>query len=146
MPIKIGGYKNATNTQVQTATTCAAALRDLIGPYLLRRMKIDVKSDLPKKEEKVLFCDLTKKQHADYINYLKSPQVRQLLDGGRNVLAGIDKLKKICNHPDLFDREYLESVSFSPNSYIVAISMLMPTLDAQLQLREGDRLRKDDCD
>lgn len=39
--------------QVQTAYKCACVLRDTINPYLLRRMKADVKIDLPSKNEQV---------------------------------------------------------------------------------------------
>jgi SNF2 family DNA or RNA helicase len=42
--------------QVATAYRCATVLRDTIAPYLLRRMKADVKSHihLPPKNEQVL--------------------------------------------------------------------------------------------
>lgn len=42
--------------QVQTAFKCASVLRDTINPYLLRRMKADVKDNLslPDKNEQVL--------------------------------------------------------------------------------------------
>lgn len=41
--------------QVQTAFKCASVLRDTINPYLLRRMKADVKNNLslPDKNEQV---------------------------------------------------------------------------------------------
>ena len=58
MPIAAGGYTNASELQVQTAYRCAVALRDLITPYLLRRLKNDVGQQLPKKSEQV-FCNLT---------------------------------------------------------------------------------------
>lgn len=43
------------NPQVQTAYKCACVLRDTINPYLLRRMKADVKANLslPDKNEQV---------------------------------------------------------------------------------------------
>lgn len=45
------------DTQVQTAFKCASMLRDTINPYLLRRMKCDVRSHLklPDKNEQVTF-------------------------------------------------------------------------------------------
>ncbi|KAK8772873.1 hypothetical protein V5799_012592 [Amblyomma americanum] len=55
VPITQGGYANASEVQVQTAYRCASALRDIIRPYLLRRMKEDVRShlQLPAKSEQV---------------------------------------------------------------------------------------------
>jgi hypothetical protein len=52
-PIQIGGYANASPIQVSTAYKCAVLLRDLISPYLLRRLKADVNHFLPKKTEQV---------------------------------------------------------------------------------------------
>lgn len=45
---------------------CAVVLRDLISPYLLRRRKADVATQLPKKTETVLFCSLTEAQRDLY--------------------------------------------------------------------------------
>ena len=50
---QMGGYVNASKLQVQTAFKCAVVLRDLIAPYLLRRRKADVNTQLPKKTEQV---------------------------------------------------------------------------------------------
>ncbi|KIY91715.1 DNA excision repair protein ERCC-6 [Monoraphidium neglectum] len=58
IPITVGGYVNASTLQarrgmlVQAAYRCAVVLRDLISPYLLRRLKKDVLGDsLPQKTE-----------------------------------------------------------------------------------------------
>lgn len=36
--------------------------------------------------------------------YLSSSDVSEILSGSRQALAGIDVLRKICNHPDLLQR------------------------------------------
>ncbi|XP_063047061.1 DNA excision repair protein ERCC-6 [Engraulis encrasicolus] len=104
VPITMGGYANATPVQVQTAYKCACVLRDSINPYLLRRMKADVKANLalPDKNEQVLFCKLTEDQRQVYQGFLDSKQVYQILNGEMQVFAGLIALRKICNHPDLF--------------------------------------------
>lgn len=107
IPINMGGYANASNVQVQTGYKCAVILRDLISPYLLRRLKVDVAQDLPKKNEMVLFVKLTQYQQDLYEKFLGSEDVNAILGGKRNVLMGVDMLRKICNHPDLIDREVL---------------------------------------
>ena len=55
--IYVGGYANASQVQVATAYKCATVLRDTINPYLLRRMKVDVKDhlQLPNKNEQVMY-------------------------------------------------------------------------------------------
>ena len=107
VPIKIGGYANSNNLQVKTAYKCAVVLRDLISPYLLRRLKKDVAQDLPKKNEMVLFVRLTKEQQELYEKFLDSEEMDSIVKGKRNVLVGVDTLRKICNHPDLIYREAL---------------------------------------
>ncbi|ROW12854.1 hypothetical protein VMCG_00001 [Cytospora schulzeri] len=101
VPIKLGGYANATNLQVMTAQKCAETLKDTISPYLLQRTKKDVAADLPKKQEQVLFCKLTSVQRDAYELFLKSSDMNAILNKGRSSLYGIDHLRKVCNHPDL---------------------------------------------
>lgn len=107
IPINVGGYANSNNLQVKTAYKCAVVLRDLISPYLLRRLKNDVAKDLPKKSEMVLFVKLTRVQQDLYEKFLDSEDLDSILKGKRNVLMGVDMLRKICNHPDLIYREAL---------------------------------------
>ncbi|KAF3387280.1 DNA repair and recombination protein RAD26 [Penicillium rolfsii] len=105
IPIRQGGYASATNLQVQTAAKCAATLKDAISPYLLQRYKADVTSDLPQKTEQVIFCKLTREQRNVYKRFLGSDEMVSIIRGRRNSLFGIDILRKICNHPDLVDRQ-----------------------------------------
>ena len=104
LPITQGGYANASTVQVATAYKCATVLRDTINPYLLRRMKSDVKNhiNLPEKNEQVLFCRLTEEQRHCYRSYLDSKEVKNILDGRMQVFVGLLFLRKICNHPDLY--------------------------------------------
>ncbi|XP_075790784.1 DNA excision repair protein ERCC-6 [Pelodiscus sinensis] len=104
VPITMGGYSNASPVQVKTAYKCACVLRDTINPYLLRRMKADVKMSLslPDKNEQVLFCRLTDEQRQVYQNFIDSKEVYQILNGEMQIFSGLVALRKICNHPDLF--------------------------------------------
>uniref|UniRef100_A0A8C0RML4 DNA excision repair protein ERCC-6 n=1 Tax=Canis lupus familiaris TaxID=9615 RepID=A0A8C0RML4_CANLF len=106
VPITMGGYSNAfpSTGNVKTAYKCACVLRDTINPYLLRRMKSDVKMSLslPDKNEQVLFCRLTEEQHKVYQNFIDSKEVYRILNGDMQIFSGLVALRKICNHPDLF--------------------------------------------
>jgi DNA excision repair protein ERCC-6 len=108
-PIRQGGYANATNLQVQTAARCAETLKDAISPYLLQRFKVDVAADLPKKSEQVLFCKLTPLQRKAYETFLNSEEMSAIFNGRRQVLYGVDILRKICNHPDLQSHKLMSS-------------------------------------
>lgn len=106
-PIKRGGYANASNLDFETAMQCAATLKDAVSPYLLQRYKVDVAADLPQKKEQVLFCKLTRQQRDAYEGFLKSDDMKSIENGKRQMLYGIDLLRKICNHPDLIDHKNL---------------------------------------
>ncbi len=80
-------------------------LRDLVRPYVLRRMKTDkrVIADLPDKTEVAAYCLLSRKQAALYGETV-SELAHSLgeADGIERkgiVLATLMRLKQICNHP-----------------------------------------------
>ncbi len=80
-------------------------LRDLVRPYILRRLKTDksVIADLPDKTEINAFCSLSRMQAALYQQAVQE-LARQLddFDGMQRkglVLALLMRLKQICNHP-----------------------------------------------
>ena len=132
-PIRQGGYANATNLQVQTALKCAETLKDAISPYLLQRLKADVASDLPRKTEQVLFCKLTKFQREAYESFLGSDEMKAVMAGKRNLLFGVDLLRKICNHPDLQEHKTL-SLKSGYNYGTGAKSGKMQVVKALLEL------------
>ncbi|WP_419903509.1 DEAD/DEAH box helicase [Kiloniella sp.] len=80
-------------------------LRDLVRPYILRRMKTDksVISDLPDKTEIKAHCALSRKQAALYEQTVAD--LAEALDATEGiqrkgiVLATLMRLKQICNHP-----------------------------------------------
>jgi SNF2 family DNA or RNA helicase len=81
------------------------ALRSLVRPYILRRLKTDkrVISDLPDKTEVKAYCTLSKHQAALYQKAVDdlAEQLRSV-DGIQRrgiVLAQLMRLKQICNHP-----------------------------------------------
>ncbi|KAK3692023.1 SNF2 family N-terminal domain-containing protein [Podospora appendiculata] len=131
VPIKHGGYANATNLQVMTAQKCAETLKETISPYLLQRLKVDVASDLPKKSEQVLFCKLSKPQREAYELFLKSDDMSSILNKTRRSLYGIDILRKICNHPDLLDPRLKSDPSYqwgsvSKSGKMAVVQSLLP--------------------
>lgn len=85
-----------------------AALRKLIRPYVLRRMKTDpnIVPDLPAKTEMRVDCNLSAVQAALYGQVIKDLEKSLDLATGIQrrglVLATLMQLKQICNHPALY--------------------------------------------
>lgn len=97
-----------------------APLRQLVQPYILRRLKTDktVINDLPDKTEQNAYCGLSRKQAALYQQAVDD--LRRVLDKGLEgvarkgqVLAFLTRFKQICNHPSqwLGDGDWAESDS-----------------------------------
>ncbi len=94
-------------------------LRELVRPYILRRMKSDkaVISDLPDKTEVRAHCSLTKRQAALYEQTVRD--LEKTLGESEGiarkgiVLAMLTRLKQICNHPSqwLNDHDWAEQDS-----------------------------------
>ena len=80
-------------------------LRELVRPYILRRLKTDktVISDLPEKTEVKAFCQLSRKQAALYQQAVEAlTEELQAIDGMKRrgvVLSFLMRFKQICNHP-----------------------------------------------
>jgi len=94
-----------------------APLRELVRPYILRRLKTDksVISDLPDKTEMKAFCQLTRRQAAMYQEGVQElgRQLETRTEGMERrgmVLSFLMRFKQICNHPSqwLGDDEWAE--------------------------------------
>ena len=91
-----------------------AKLRNIISPYILRRLKTDksVISDLPEKVEMKTYAPLAKKQVLLYGKLVRD--IRKSLEETEGIqrkgliLSSLMKFKQICNHPD----QYLGSGGF----------------------------------
>jgi hypothetical protein len=85
-----------------------ALLRRVTGPFVLRRLKTDrsIISDLPDKIETVDRCPLTKEQATLYQAVVDDMLAQADASDGIQrrgvVLAGLSKLKQVCNHPAHF--------------------------------------------
>ncbi len=96
-----------------------APLRNLVQPYILRRLKTDrsIIADLPDKTEVEAFCGLSKRQAALYARSVA--ELSHALNGiggierRGQVLAYLLRFKQICNHPSqwLGDGGYAPSES-----------------------------------
>ncbi|QTE21355.1 DEAD/DEAH box helicase [Polaribacter cellanae] len=88
-------------------------LSKMIHPFLLRRTKKQVATELPEKTENILYCEMGMEQRKVY-NLFKDKYRDYLLNKidengiGKSqmyVLEGLTKLRQICNSPELLSDE-----------------------------------------
>ena len=83
-------------------------LHKVLRPFLLRRLKKDVEKDLPDKTEKVIKCKFSSLQSRLYKqmvthNKLVVSDGQGGKTGARGLSNMIMQLRKLCNHPFVFD-------------------------------------------
>lgn len=91
-------------------------LKRKVSPFILRRMKKDVLSDLPPISEIVYHCHLSDTQQQLYHSYAASAREelsRLVKNEGFDrvqihVLATLTRLKQICCHPAIFAKDHVE--------------------------------------
>lgn len=94
--------------QANQEPEAVARLKQLTGPFILRRLKTDrsIITDLPEKQEMKVFCTLTKEQASLYAAVVNDAETALTQSEGIQrkgvVLATISKLKQVCNHPAQF--------------------------------------------
>ena len=81
-------------------------LHKVLRPFLLRRLKKEVESQLPDKVEYIIKCDMSALQRVIY-HHMKTRGVLLTDDktgknGAKTLMNTIMQLRKICNHPFIF--------------------------------------------
>ncbi|PKU84185.1 DNA helicase INO80 [Dendrobium catenatum] len=80
-------------------------LHNVLRPFILRRLKRDVEKQLPKKHEHVIYCRLSRRQRNLYEDFIASSETQATLASANffGMISVIMQLRKVCNHPDLFE-------------------------------------------
>ena len=89
-------------------------LKAMITPFILRRVKADVLTELPEKNITVMKNEMTTEQEKIYLSYLaqtKQEVVQELNQNGFEkskfkILMLLTRLRQICCHPSLFISNY----------------------------------------
>ena len=120
-------------------TKAAHTLRQIVSPFLLRRVKTDpnVMQDLPDKLEQKIYCTLTREQATLYQALVDKTMERITSSSGfqrkANILTLLTGLKQICNHPAHFLK--------TEHERLIARSGKLTRLTEMMEevLAEGDR-------
>ncbi|KAH9613368.1 hypothetical protein KSS87_004845 [Heliosperma pusillum] len=87
-------------------------LHAILKPFMLRRVKKDVVTELTGKTEITVHCKLSSRQQAFYKAIKNKISLAELFDNTRglnekkilNLMNIVIQLRKVCNHPELFER------------------------------------------
>ncbi len=127
----------------------ARELRKKVSPFILRRTKKQVATELPDKTEMVLYCEMEPAQKEvydtykrEYREFLLTQREDELPRHSMHILKGITNLRQICNSPALLNdgpfygessakiRVLLEEIeSKAPEHKILVFSQFVGMLD-----------------
>ncbi|XP_068034277.1 helicase SRCAP-like isoform X1 [Anomalospiza imberbis] len=106
-------------------------LHKVLRPFLLRRLKVDVEKQMPKKYEHVLRCRLSKRQRFLYDDFMGQASTRATLASGHfmSVINVLMQLRKVCNHPDLFEPRPVTSPLVTPGLSLGTPALVLRALE-----------------
>lgn len=90
----------------QRSDELISRLHEIIRPFVIRRLKKDVETQLPGKYEHIVKCQMSRRQMFLYEEFMARSSTRQALKKGGNFMGMMNvlmQLRKVCNHPDLFE-------------------------------------------
>lgn len=113
---------HAQNNKILDASTLKR-LRTLLDPFMLRRVKRDVESEMPPKTEVQLPCTLSARQRQLYASIKANISPEELIraigrsgdaqqdnsDRNSKLMNLVMQLRKVCNHPETFERRVPQS-------------------------------------
>ncbi|RXG53817.1 Helicase domino [Armadillidium vulgare] len=128
-------------------------LHKVLRPFILRRLKSEVEQQMPKKYEHVVMCRLSKRQ-----------RTKDTLASGNflSVINILMQLRKVCNHPNLFEPRptvspfmmsallyYAPSLVYGITSYdpfkhvdLFSLNLLLSELEVCLTAFAAHRIRR----
>ncbi|KAJ5339043.1 hypothetical protein N7452_005771 [Penicillium brevicompactum] len=110
--------EHGRDTMDEEAKGVITKLHTVLRPYLLRRLKADVEKQMPGKYEHVVYCRLSKRQRFLYDGFMSMAQTKETLASGNflSIIHCLMQLRKVCNHPDLFETRPISTSFAMPRS------------------------------
>lgn len=129
-------------------------LHMILKPFMLRRIKKDVENELSDKIEVMVYCPLTTRQKLLYSALKKKIRIEDLLHytvgGGdtpandknftSNLMNLVMQFRKVCNHPELFERRDARSPFFMHTEFYEMPALLYTEGLVHLSLPSKDHL------
>ncbi len=120
LPSLLGSFNNFNKNYIKSIVQydnkeVMTLLKNQISPFILRRFKADVLTELPDKIETTITCDMTDEQEMIYNTFLLEAR-GEIYSGLENhtmdtmsILSKITRLRQLACHPQLVKNDYLKN-------------------------------------
>ncbi|KAF1914384.1 SNF2 family N-terminal domain-containing protein [Ampelomyces quisqualis] len=121
------------------AQRVVSRLHEVLRPYLLRRLKAEVEKQMPGKYEHVVYCKLSKRQRQLYDGFMGRASTKEILSSGNymSIINCLMSLRKVCNHPDLFETRAIVTSMAMPKSVVAQYEIKDLLIRKRLHERTG---------
>ncbi|VDK23139.1 unnamed protein product [Anisakis simplex] len=107
----------------------------ILQPYILRRLKINVLSYLPKKIERVICCKMSEEQQRIYDDLIR--EYREMdANCDKMTIGRLMELRKIANHPLLYRRQYTDD-------RVIKIANVLCKAESEYEKKNPEHLAED---
>ncbi|CAI4852904.1 ASN_collapsed_G0055470.mRNA.1.CDS.1 [Saccharomyces cerevisiae] len=108
-PIAASRNSKTSSKEQEAGVLALEALHKQVLPFMLRRLKEDVLSDLPPKIIQDYYCELGDLQKQLYMDFTikqknvveKDIENSEIADGKQHIFQALQYMRKLCNHPAL---------------------------------------------
>ncbi|NWX79958.1 ER6L2 protein, partial [Alca torda] len=112
-PVEHGQRHTATKRELATGRKAMVKLARKMSGWFLRRTKVLISDQLPKKEDRMVYCSLTKFQKAVYQAVLETEDVSLVLRAGEPCSCNSGRKRKSCCYKVNAHGETIKSLRFS---------------------------------
>uniref|UniRef100_S4S086 Chromatin-remodeling ATPase INO80 n=1 Tax=Petromyzon marinus TaxID=7757 RepID=S4S086_PETMA len=122
-------------------------LHMILKPFMLRRIKKDVENELSDKIEVLVYCHLNSRQRLLYQGLKNKISIEDLLQSSMgtqlahtttsSLMNLVMQFRKVCNHPDLFERQRVTSMPSVESSPVLQTKIKDMNVTQQLLNKQG---------
>ncbi|CAO2596421.1 DNA excision repair protein ERCC-6-like 2, partial [Lemmus lemmus] len=145
-PVEHGQRHTATKRELATGRKAMHRLAKKMSGYFLRRTKTLIKGQLPKKEDRMVYCSLTEFQKAVYQTVLDTEDVALILQSSQPCTCGSGRKRRNCCHKTNSQGDKVRSLCLSYLTVLQKVANHVALLQTASTSKHQETLIKRICD
>ncbi|XP_006167886.2 DNA excision repair protein ERCC-6-like 2 isoform X1 [Tupaia chinensis] len=145
-PVEHGQRHTATKRELATGRKAMQRLAKKMSGWFLRRTKTLIKDQLPKKEDRMVYCSLTDFQKAVYQTVLETEDVSLILQSAKPCTCSSGRKRRNCCYKTNSHGETVKTLYFSYLSVLQKVANHIALLQASGASKQQETLIQRICD
>uniref|UniRef100_A0A0P6JEL0 DNA excision repair protein ERCC-6-like 2 n=1 Tax=Heterocephalus glaber TaxID=10181 RepID=A0A0P6JEL0_HETGA len=145
-PVEHGQRHTATKRELATGRRAMRRLAEQMSGWLLRRTKTLISDQLPKKEDRMVYCSLTDFQKAVYQTVLEAEDVTLILQSSKPCTCNSGRKRRNCCYKTNSRGETVKTLYLSYLTVLQKVANHVALLQATSTSRQQETLIKRICD